>query len=572
MKIDKTFFKETFAAFFNEAKIFSRKNWTEILGVSNVAISNWTTGKNLPSGEIIQDIIMATRQQHLNTFQQKKFDEFIASLEQVLEKTDENENRLDRINRLTDFALKDLEEDAISSIRYLWYDARCEMYNQNLRESEVIRTIAQLKLEMSPDENKTFHSKALALDRLVEYYKDPKKQRTFFLFSKTLKAIHLSYISEMKRALENCDFNSEEEIMFSCRIEPIINSFKVKGENDKMDGRTATPTSDVSLFKNPNSLKSHGPSIDYWFRFRTPCTNRTIQKKFWNRDIILEKCLERDNELIFDGIKKSKNEFMQAKFIRLIPDRINSINIEGNGLFFAIDPEGTYEVNKRKKNNLIVLNGRNLDKEFTGIKARVNRESYALVIDSNIISEKINELDVIVKSNGGVVFTKPTKKGKSILHGFYTGNWLEPHYLITPEQTKGIFSVEIIRLPDLHIVPKQFFCEPFGSAILLSLNHDMNSYFLKNNFDNTETSRLDTLKESSETDTDFIISCPVPGHKDLGWSDEFNLCNRGLQSGIDSISKPVSKPTIVLLVRQYLVEQNKDLFRVDFNSNELMPL
>lgn len=189
-------------------KLLPRKTLSTILGVSEPAISQWTKGKTFPDPAKIKGLIALYKAQDLDSNQKQLLSELMCSLEFPVHEIWHKMPDVLGDQLLSDYVLKDTETDLHNSISILYYDLKLELFNQFLRQIEMIKIDLQNKLlhnsEESPAiENRSTFEKVTRLKKLKNIFR--QKSYSYYLtqYTNSIKEINISQNQQLKKMLDD---------------------------------------------------------------------------------------------------------------------------------------------------------------------------------------------------------------------------------------------------------------------------------------------------------------------------------------------------------------------------------
>ncbi len=217
-------FSNSLKGLIDEAKIYARKSWANILGVSEAALSQWTKGQTMPQPQHIESILTVSRNEKLTEYQQKCLNSFVASLENAVENSNSwNDSSREKIS---DYLIKQRLETLNNGINTLFYDLKLEFVNQQLREFQIIREDLEFVFcDIKEADNIT--TKAKAYDRVNDIFKDEAYRPRLEAYTEKIRQVHYRYLDELRKCLKSEEILSRESDLVQSKtweefLNPII--------------------------------------------------------------------------------------------------------------------------------------------------------------------------------------------------------------------------------------------------------------------------------------------------------------------------------------------------------------
>lgn len=181
-------FIKTLTSLLTEVTFFNRKYWTDVLDVSNSAITQWLKKETFPEPEKLNTLLAAFRKKSPDSFSDSKLSDFLCQIEMPVEKIFENIPSKVKEKKLSGYMLKSYQHDCEKVISVLNYDLKKECYNQQMREADIL--LSSLEEYMVRNQ--------LKLSNVSEIFSQKEHHLFISKFSLFVEKNHIEYNNKLK--------------------------------------------------------------------------------------------------------------------------------------------------------------------------------------------------------------------------------------------------------------------------------------------------------------------------------------------------------------------------------------
>lgn len=504
-----------------KAKI-SRKDLATILGVSDSAISQWTTGNTNPDADKVKMLIALYQEMDLTDEERIVFDSFLSILELPTRDVWRKAPSKFSDRKYSDYLIQELHINVENSISILFYKLKTELYNQLLREIEIHKEflIDHFWDKANGENNKhneTFYERAVKIKFIESELQS--KANVYYLtnYVDKVKLFHQELNNQLKKYI-----NDEQNNLFSCEIadgkdfERFFQDKNISRENYivNLNEHGSNNFEIIQTMRESNDL----PVLHY-SRYSNVGRTRSIEDYLGKLgDIFRISAKAEDSyEITFNDPQQTQRELLSIEISEFSPDHYIRTNWKYNTMVMC------YGYNKEIEswNEVVhsaVLNQRNYKK----LKelAAYDVKQYAMEFDTNRL-----------KDVPGTDWESTIAEKLKLLCRKRSSQKTFHSYLITPEHTQRQYSVEIIRI---------------GNREKIIESRDGNSFVI------LIFGRLLIKSKRNHSDTTWITSYfNEQRNNPMSGSDSFSGCIHLLENDNHYSIQSQDDNSIALLVREY---------------------